>query len=146
MNLTQRRLAAIANVSTPTVSRLESGDKNIQLSSALAVLDALGMVEKRLLKFAAETARYDDRREVVLFRGEASGKDVYCAISREAIEDHFSPKGRGSAARLAAFKRNRRIIEALAEGKFGARQFEPDGTILIRTADIALIRANRSGV
>lgn len=42
--LTQRRLAAIADVSTPTVSRFEQGDRNLQLASALAILDALGML------------------------------------------------------------------------------------------------------
>lgn len=137
MNLTQQRLAAIANVSTPTVSRLEGGDKNIQLSSAISILEALGMVEKRLLEFADAAARYDEDREVFLFCGTASGRDVYCAISREAIEDHFKPQGGGSSARLAAFKRHRRTIEELAEQKFRARQFEPDGTILIRTLDIS---------
>jgi len=137
MKLTQQRLAAIANVSTPTVSRLEGGDKNIQLSSAISILEALGMVEKRLLDFADTVARYDENREVVLFHGTTSGQEVYCAISREAIEDHFNPHGRGASARLAAFKRHRRTIEELAERKFRARQFEADGTILIRTLDVS---------
>jgi transcriptional regulator with XRE-family HTH domain len=138
MNLTQERLAAVANVSTPTVSRLEGDDKNIQLSSALAILEALGMVEKRLLAFPDDLARYDDRRDVILFRGEAAGKDIYCAITHEAIEDHFKPKGGGNAARVAAFRRHRRTIEELAEQKFRARQFEPDGTILIRSSDVSI--------
>ena len=137
MNLTQERLAAIADVSTPTVSRLEGGDKNIQLSSALSILEALGMVEKRLLEFSDDTVRYDDRREVILFHGESGEKDVYCAISREAIEDHFKPKGGGKPARIAAFKRHRRTIEEIAERKFRARQIEPDGTILVRSTDVA---------
>lgn len=139
MNLTQQRLAAIANVSTPTVSRLEGGDKNIQLSSAFSILEALGMVEKRLLEFTETDARYDERRDVVLFRGTASGEGVHCAISREALEDHFKPQGSGSSARLAAFKRHRRTIEELAEQKFRACQFETDGTILIRTLDVSRV-------
>jgi len=32
-------------VSTPTVSRFESGDKNIQLASVLAILEALGLLD-----------------------------------------------------------------------------------------------------
>lgn len=88
MNLTQQRLAAIS------------------------ILEALGMVEKRLLDFADTDFRYDENREVVLFNGTTSGQDVHCAISREAIED-------------------------LAERKFRARQFESDGTILIRTLDLS---------
>jgi transcriptional regulator with XRE-family HTH domain len=139
MNLTQERLAAIADVSTPTVSRLEGGDKNIQLSSALTILEALGMVEKRLLEFSDDTVRYDDRRDVILFRGEDGEKNVYCAVSRETIEDHFKPKGGGNTARIAAFKRHRRTIEEIAERKYRARQFEPDGTILVHSLDVTTV-------
>ncbi|MSO98784.1 MAG: DUF1488 family protein [Rhodospirillaceae bacterium] len=58
-------------------------------------------------------------------------------ISRPAIVDHFHPKSGGSAAKLAAFKRNQPTIERLAEKKFHDRRFEPDGTILIRSEDVA---------
>lgn len=44
--ISQRRLAAIANVSQPTVSRFEQRKENIQLSSAIKILDVLGLVEK----------------------------------------------------------------------------------------------------
>ena len=44
-NISQRRLAAIAGVSQPTVSRFELQREDIQLSSALKILDVLGLVE-----------------------------------------------------------------------------------------------------
>ena len=44
--VTIRRLAAMANVSLPTVVRFEKNERDIQLSSALRILDALGMVDK----------------------------------------------------------------------------------------------------
>src|SRR5580704_9274347 len=44
--LPMRRLAAQANVSLPTVLRFEKNERDIQLSSALAILNALGMVAK----------------------------------------------------------------------------------------------------
>lgn len=44
--ISQRRMAAIAGVSQPTVSRFEQQQKNIQLSSAMKILDVLGLVEK----------------------------------------------------------------------------------------------------
>jgi transcriptional regulator with XRE-family HTH domain len=44
--LTQRRLAAMANVSLPTVVRFEKNERDIQLSSALAILNVLDMVER----------------------------------------------------------------------------------------------------
>jgi len=44
--ISQRRLAAILEISQPTVSRFERQEKNIQLSSAIKIFDALGMIEK----------------------------------------------------------------------------------------------------
>lgn len=43
-----RRLAAQANVSLPTVLRFEKNVRDIQLSSALAILDVLGMVAHKI--------------------------------------------------------------------------------------------------
>ena len=45
MKLTQRRLAAVAGVSLPTVVKLEAG-QDIRLSSALAVLKVLDMIPR----------------------------------------------------------------------------------------------------
>ena len=44
--ISQRRLAAIAEVSQPTVSRFEQRKDDIQLSSAIKILSILGLVEK----------------------------------------------------------------------------------------------------
>ena len=44
--ISQRRLAAIAEVSQPTVSRFEQRKDDIQLSSAIKILSVLGLVEK----------------------------------------------------------------------------------------------------
>ena len=44
--ISQRRLAAIAELSQPTVSRFEQRKDDIQLSSAIKILSVLGLVEK----------------------------------------------------------------------------------------------------
>ena len=44
--ISQRRLATIAEVSQPTISRFEKQKEDIQLSSAIKILDVLGLVEK----------------------------------------------------------------------------------------------------
>ena len=76
LRLTQQRLAAVANVSTPTVSRLESGDKNIQLTSVLAILEVLGMTEHYALEFPEKREEYDFDRDIVLFSGrETEGRN-----------------------------------------------------------------------
>ncbi len=45
LKLSQRHLAAIANISHPTVSRFEQHKADIQLSSVFAILDVLGLLE-----------------------------------------------------------------------------------------------------
>ena len=44
--ISQRRLAAIAEVSQPTISRFEQRKDDIQLSSGIKILSVLGLVEK----------------------------------------------------------------------------------------------------
>jgi len=44
--ISQRRLAAIAGISQPTISRFEQQRDDIQLSSAMKILDVLGLIEK----------------------------------------------------------------------------------------------------
>src|SRR6476660_4961817 len=70
-NLTQQRLAMLANVSTPTISRFESGSYDIELSSILMILKMLGMVDQRNLIFPTiPNAQYDHHRMVVNFWGQ----------------------------------------------------------------------------
>ncbi len=133
MNLTQRQLAALAKVSVPTVSRFEQAAKDIQLSSAHAILEMLGMTDKRTLTFPDSEFSYDSSQGVT-FWGQDGPTRVRCRISREALEDHFS-----ESARLrpeAAFKKHREQIEALARRKYLLGRRESDGTILITTHDI----------
>ena len=44
--ISQRRLAVIAGISQPTISRFEQQRDDIQLSSAMKILDVLGLIEK----------------------------------------------------------------------------------------------------
>jgi transcriptional regulator with XRE-family HTH domain len=133
MNLTQQQLALLAKVSTPTVSRFEQTDKNTQLSSVLAILEVLGMTDKRTLVFPDKEYSVDASDAVVLW-GQDGGSRVRCRISREALDDHFSDRGR--LRPRTAFERYRGDIEALARRKYLLGQREPDGSVLIRTSDI----------
>jgi transcriptional regulator with XRE-family HTH domain len=134
MKLTQKELAALAKVSTPTVSRFELAAKDVQLSSALAILDALGMTDKRTLIFPDKEFSYDSSRGVT-FWGRDGKMRVRCQISREALDDHFS---NGDRLRpKEAFEKRRDDIEALARRKYLNGQLEPDRSVLIRTTEIA---------
>lgn len=134
MNLTQRQLASLAKVSTPTVSRFEQADKDIQLSSAVAILDVLGMTDKRALTFPDTEYSYDSGAGVT-FWGQDGPTRVRCRISREALDDHFSEGDRLRPE--AAFKKHRQEIEALARRKYLRGQKEKDGTVLIKTLEIS---------
>jgi hypothetical protein len=58
---------------------------------------------------------------------------VRCAISREALDDHFHGEHRN---KLDVFRENRRAIEATTRRKDLDGELEPDNPVLVRTADI----------
>jgi len=130
--LTQARLADMAGVSTPTVSRFESGDKDIQLSTVMSILTVLGMNDQRNLIFPELKPQYIPNRRVVLFFGQDGDKEIICAISEEALEDHFDGDEKNS---LKLFRDNRESIEHEARRKYLAESLETDGSILLKTED-----------
>ena len=134
MKLTQKQLASLAKVSTPTISRFEQAEKDLQLSSVLAILDVLGMTDKRTLVFTDPEFR-PDISDAIVFWGQDGETKVRCRISREALDDHFSDGDEFKPE--AAFKKHKKDIEALARRKYLLGQHEPDGSVLIRTGDIA---------
>jgi transcriptional regulator with XRE-family HTH domain len=134
MKLTQRDLASLAKVSVPTVSRFEQAAKDVQLSSALAILDVLGMTDKRTLIFPEKEYAYDMSAGVT-FWGQDGTTRVRCRIAREALDDHFSEGDRLRPS--AAFEKHREDIEGLARRKYLRGQLEADKSVLIRTTEIA---------
>jgi len=133
MKLTQKQLAALAKISTPTVSRFENNEKDLQLSSVLAILEVLGMTDKRTLVFTDEEFSRD-AVDTITFWGQDGETRVRCRISREALDDHFSNGDRLKPE--AAFKKHRKEIEALVRRKYLYDGREPDGSVLLRTLDI----------
>lgn len=133
MKLTQKQLAALAKVSTPTVSRFENNRKDLQLSSALAMLEVLGMTDRRTLVFT-DDAFARDTGDAIAFWGQDGDARIRCRISREALDDHFSNGDRLKPE--AAFRKHRREIEALLRRKYLYGDREPDGSVLLRTIDI----------
>ncbi len=65
--ITQQQLALLAEVSTPTLSRFENGEKDIQLSSILNILTVLGMVDQSRLDFPQPKAEYSRSIQSVIF-------------------------------------------------------------------------------
>lgn len=89
--------------------------------------------ENKGLAFLAPEERYDAGRDVVVFWGVDRDQRIPCAISREALDDHFHGDSRN---KLEVFRENRPAIEEIARHKYLSGGVELDGTVLIRTADI----------
>lgn len=86
----------------------------------------------RDLTFPMPAERYDFTRDTVFFTGRDGPKTVQCAISEEALADHFHE----GAPPLQAFRDHRPAIEAIARRKYLSGQLDPDDRVLIRTADL----------
>lgn len=88
------------------------------------------------LHFADAPPRYDFDRHVITFAAEDNkGERVICAISREALHDHFGT-GKTNDERIEIFRRHRQEIERMAREIYLHRPLSPDGTLLIKTADV----------
>lgn len=131
--LTQAALAAQAGVSTPTISRFESDEKDIQLSSVLNILGVLGMIDQRRLDFPEPKPVYLSDRMVVRFCGQDGDKHVHCEISENILDDHFQGDDKD---KLKVFKANQAAIEHEARRKYLDDRLETDGTVLIQTGDL----------
>ena len=90
-------------------------------------------MERRELMFPAPDETYDSNRMAVIFWGRDGDKRICCAISREALDDHFHAD---NTDKLEVFRANRHAIEEEARRKYLEGRTERDGSVLIRTADL----------
>jgi hypothetical protein len=95
------------------------------------------------LTFAAPAAGYDAERDAVVFfghtslTGQAGRESVRCAITREALEDHFQASGVDQPGRVRIFRENRTVIAQFARTKYLHWPIEEPGNVLIGTEDVA---------
>jgi len=111
-------------------------------------LKALGKVRSILpqadLVFAVPPLRYDFHRDVVRFRGEAAGKPVECAISREALDDHFGADDLDQQGTLDLVRRKRTLVEALARQKYLHWPIDQADAVLVTTLDVPRLQRELS--
>jgi hypothetical protein len=88
-------------------------------------------------KVDGEYVRHDAGRDAVLFRATYDGKRVICAVSREALNDLTGSSHSQADQLIMEYHNNAARIAAVAECKARANWFEADGSILVRTADLA---------
>ena len=115
------------------MSRFESGEVDIKLSTVFSILGKLGMIDRRTLKFPAPDVRYDSMRMRVVFTGVDGETKVVCAISAEALEDHFGGDHKNP---IKAFSAHQSRLEHVARRQYLAEKREADGSVLIKTEDM----------
>jgi len=131
--LTRSRLAKRAKLSTATVARFEQGARDLRISAVLAVLDALGMIDRHNLAFDG-SFHIDIDDSVVFWSDNDRGVQVKCRISYEALVKHRpNPKGERTEWVFMACQRD---IEAMARRKYMLRQCEPDGSVFVQLGDM----------
>ncbi|HWE76035.1 MAG TPA: DUF1488 domain-containing protein [Stellaceae bacterium] len=90
------------------------------------------------LSFTRQIRGWDLRRNVVNFLAEDDGEPdvpVACAISMEALIEHFGARDRSKQACLTAFDRWRTAIEQKAIEKYAAQSEKVPLPILLRKSD-----------
>ena len=73
---------------------------------------------------------WDGSRMVVLFPAESGGRQINCAVSIEALKDHFA---RDHLTPLETFRAHRWQLERMAEYLIVRKRFESDGSVLVRS-------------
>lgn len=93
------------------------------------------MNDQRELVFREPKPSYDHTGMRIVFFGQDGNKKIRCAISKEALEDHYKSKIL-SPDLLKIFLDNRTAIEHEARRKYIENRLESDNSILIRTQDL----------
>lgn len=105
--------------------------------STLQIVDGRrSMIPGLDLTFSNPPARYDSSRDIVTFTGTALASPVACAISREALDDHFGADGLGQKGRVESFNRNRSRVELMAQIKYLSWSVDGPNSVLIKTTDV----------
>jgi len=108
-------------------------DMDITPFSAFVAKRVRWSLEQHDLRFPKPEERYDFDRGVVTFWGHDGETRVRCAISEEALDDHFRGDDKD---KLEVFRANCRAIEQEVQRKYLNGETEPDGSVLIRTGDL----------
>jgi fido (protein-threonine AMPylation protein) len=90
-------------------------------------------LERHDLTFPEPKESFVFERDIVFFYAQDGEACVRCAITREALDDHFPGDGKD---KLEVFRANRQAIEQEVRRKYIAGDTEVDGSILNRSDDL----------
>lgn len=89
------------------------------------------------LTFDARKAMYDGDRDIVRFWAADGEKRVPCGVTHEALADYTRSVVGGRDASVALYRTHAAKVHDVAQRKYRAGQLEPDGGILVMSADLA---------
>jgi len=118
---------------TEGLSQLEASIRDLTLKLADLPRSTIPGID---LAFDNPPVRYDFSRDIATFEGTALGSPVTCAISREALDDHFCTDGQDQKGRVESVLRNRSKIEQMARAKYLSWPADEPGAVLIKTIDV----------
>lgn len=133
LRLTRGRLAARAKVTIEAVARFEEGKTGTRISAVLAILTALGMDDKRDLKF--DGSFYIDIDDSVLAWSYDRGVQVRCRIMYDALTALRRPKPKDERTEWI-YMAVQRKLEAVARRKYMLGRIEPNGEVVVRKEDL----------
>lgn len=90
------------------------------------------------LTFTRTAPRYDFDRHVVIFDAKSMGRDIQCAITREALSDYIRESGFSQRDQIKAFLENRSTFEQLTRDKYLSQPIDEPGAVLIESPDIPI--------
>jgi hypothetical protein len=89
------------------------------------------------LVFEPEQVAYDPEDDVLRFFANAGAVLVRCAVSKAALAELTCGGVAGHDAMLNAYRRNRKLIQEIAERKYRAHRYET-GRVVVRLQDLAV--------
>ncbi len=95
------------------------------------------------LTFNNPPLRYNSRRDMVEFVGDALGSPVGCGVSREVLADHFGADNLDNNGRIEAVRKSRTQIERLLRKKYLSWPVDVSEAVFLNTADVEALK-NRS--
>jgi hypothetical protein len=118
------------------------GSIGVQLRDrTLRVVGATRSIVPELdLTFASPPVRYDADRYVLSFWGDVGQGRHRCAVSAEALNDHFGAEGVGKDALMRAFRASRVRIEGLIREKYLSAPISDADETLLTTDDVSELR------
>jgi hypothetical protein len=99
------------------------------------------LIPEMNLTFRNPPVRYDSRRDVVQFVGNALGSTVECEVSRETLADHFGADGHDKASLIEAYRKNQSEIEQLLRRKYLTMPVEGSDAVILATMDVEKLRS-----